>query len=517
MSIILLLLKIKDTCCKILLACFILVIFSQKVTIGQAPNNSVVYSNLSLEPVIAKPGQPVLISIDVNNREKVPTEVRFKLYINGSLESEHAIALKPYENKTVSLPVSRFQPGPYSVRINSESHNIINYSEEVGSFATSKFPRAVRAGEYTYYGYVGFDGRIIINKRNRKNGEIISTILGKVQSIDDHSSPYIYVNKNGRIFVWWYDRKSRNTIHQARSIHPFGMKFEHSHIPVRRVDYPIAFHDGGALYLIYRSDHHGGKWQFIKSYDEGQTWTSPILFYEGSAWPYLHTFQDSIQEGLHIVRGGQTIHSNDFNVYYIYLNNGNFYSANRTHLGSIEDMLPLSETSMEIIKSADKERQRAMEVLEHEGRMYVLIASNITAKTGPDGNYIYERAHFSQRKNTWIIEKVVESNYGGPGTLAQFPLYATMNQANPDLVYGSVYRPEKDQIDIGLFSRQSDESWKRIDWITESPENDIIPQAVRYTDDELLWHRGNYKGFTDFNTQIFGTQLRIFMVKETKN
>lgn len=382
----------------------------------------------------------------------------------------------------------------------------VPYTSTASSFATSKFPRALRAGGFTYFSYIQGDGTVLLGRRQVANDSVMHVPLGEV-SVDDHSAPFVHVDADGIVFAWWYDRTGRRTIYQARSVAPHSLEFQITQVDVGRVDYPVAFEDGGLLYLIFRTDANGGRWGYMTSDDRGDTWSEPALFFDGTAWPYLHTWQGPDFGPIEFARGGQTFHADHFGVYHLRLHNGVFSRADGTEVGPIADVLPLSEEVMELVVPERDTRQRVMEVLGHDDGPSILIAANIVPATGPDANYTYERWRFDPEAGEWTGELVAESNYGGPGEIAQFPLYATLHSRDPDRAVASIYRPDKEQIDLALLRRADDgaePAWRHVRWLTESEDADIFPQAVRHADDEWLWHRGPYQGYTDFNTRIWG-------------
>ena len=407
-------------------------------------------------------------------------------------------------------------PGPCAVGAEEPTvvYETVPYTGTASSFATSKFPRALRAGGFTYFSFVQSDGTVLLGQRHVASDSMQHVPLGEV-TVDDHSAPFVHVDADGIVFAWWYDRTGRQQIHQARSTAPHALEFQVTQIDSGRVDYPVAFEDGGLLYLIYRSDHDGGRWSYMTSDDRGDNWSVPALFFDGTAWPYLHTWQGADFGPIEFARGGQTFHSTDFGIYHLRLHNGVFSRADGTEIGPIDEVLPLNEEVMQLAKApAGDTRQRVMEVVGHTDGPCILIAANITPATGPEANYTYERLRFDAGAGEWIVELVAESNHGGPGDLAQFPLYATLHSRDPDRAVASIYRPDKEQIDLALLRRVDDgaePAWRHVSWLTDSVDDDLFPQAVRHADDEWIWHRGSYQGYTDFDTRLWG--LRAWSIE----
>jgi hypothetical protein len=74
-------------------------------------------------------GEPVTISATVSNSSTVNGITKVRLYINGQLDSEQAVAVASGKQEPVNFTVSRSEPGTYQVYVNGTSAGSFTVSD----------------------------------------------------------------------------------------------------------------------------------------------------------------------------------------------------------------------------------------------------------------------------------------------------------------------------------------------------------------------------------------------------
>jgi len=72
---------------------------------------------LRIEPSLVEPSKPVIISVDVKNKENLETTYWVKLEINGAVESIENVTLASGERRSVAFTVTREAEGKYEVEV----------------------------------------------------------------------------------------------------------------------------------------------------------------------------------------------------------------------------------------------------------------------------------------------------------------------------------------------------------------------------------------------------------------
>lgn len=368
-------------------------------------------------------------------------------------------------------------------------------------------PRAVHfAGRRrrTYVGWVDREGAVVVASVDHRSRHVSHTVLRRGLSVDDHNSPGLLIGPDAHLTVF-YTGPGRATMHFRRSALPedvssFGPE---QTLPTntrgrRGYTYPNPVRLGAeqATYLFWRG---GQWWPAFSRRDDGGAWSDArtILRLPGQR-PYLKLHSDG-RRAIHIVYTEGNPGSFVNSVYYLRFEAGAFHRADGSRVARIAD-LPLAPSAGERVWDARAHPGRRAWVWDvaarRDGRpviVYVVLP-------GGGGDPVYERAEFSGGR--WLRRRVTDA---GGWRLGNYAPGIVLDHDDPDVAI--VSRKAGGRLVLQRW-RTSDrgETWSHRT-IDSGAGGDclrpIVPRG-RPTERDVVWMQGDYRGFTDYRTDVRG-------------
>jgi hypothetical protein len=353
---------------------------------------------------------------------------------------------------------------------------------------------------------------------------------------DDHNLASFYIRSDGRYVASWSRHNADNSNRYRVSTNPgdatawdaattlnngAGTTYENLHY--------LPNDDGGAgrLYNFTRSINFDPT--IHTSSDEGLTWqgTTKLLTQGGGGdRPYLRYASNG--DKIHFIATEE--HPRNFNnsIYHGYIQDGKLYATDGTQLdGNLFDSTAVGVSSLTTVFAANTVNQgapmtRAWTVdleLDASGNPYAVFQARIDPGALSSGGDSLDHRFFYARHDgtSWNVNALAEAGrdiYAASpnGSEDDYTGLVALDPNNPDVLYMSSDIDPRDNSSTDhyeIYQGVTDDAGATWDWqaITENSTVDNVRPIVPEWDDEntaLLWMRGNYSTYTDFDTDIVG-------------
>lgn len=376
-------------------------------------------------------------------------------------------------------------------------------------------PRGVHhRGRYsrTYVGWLDREGDVKIASYDHTSKVRTTVVLHWRLGQDDHNNPSLHVRPDGRVMVFYsehngpkmYYRTSRNpedvTSWGGERSMPTNTRKE-STGSVRGNNYPnpIWLPAERRLWLFWRG---GSTWPtFASTVNGGGTWTrARDLIRSPHHRPYLKAAVSN-NDRIHFAftRGHPSRGNRE--IYYVRYKGGSFYRANGRRIGSMSS-LPLELNEVDKVHGATRETTWIHDVAaDSSGRPIVVYASFASPR-----KHYYWYARWTGAK--WVRYRFAAAG----GTIADNgaePWYSggiTLDHENPSVVYLSREVSGMHEVETWRTSNGGSR-WTRTPVTSGSSVENVRPISPRGlrafdTDMSVLFMRGNYRHYVDYETDI---------------
>ncbi|WP_114778436.1 BNR-4 repeat-containing protein [Botryobacter ruber] len=380
-----------------------------------------------------------------------------------------------------------------------------------GAWCWFNDPRAIYhkgQKEQTYFSWVNSVGDIWISAYNHETGEYKEHRLHERLEVDDHDNPAILIRNDGRIIVY-YSKHTVGPVYQYISTNPEDIT---SWGPVlnygTNVTYPYPFQVGEQIYVFYR----GINWHptLVVSDDNGATVGTPQQFITGGGGrPYTRYAQDATG-AIHIaVTTGHPRNEPNNKIYYARFKDGKFYRADGTFIKDYTGSATALnlDTEAEVVYNASNGKGWIWDITVDADNNPVMVYASFP--TGTDHRYHYARWTGTQ----WFRKQLTDAGkwfpQTRPGASEQEPNYSggiSLDYDNPSVVYLS--KPVKGVFEIFKFTTPDQGvSWDStaLTWNTPAHLLNVRPIVPRHHKEgyfDVLWMRGTYVHYTNYNTSI---------------
>ena len=339
----------------------------------------------------------------------------------------------------------------------------------------------------------------------------ITALLHRRLGVDDHNNPSLHVRPDGRLIVFYaehngpklYYRISRN----PESVTSWGPEQwiptntrKESTGSVRGNNYPnpVWLASERRLWLFWRG---GSTWPtFAASSDGGRSWTrARNMIRSPHQRPYLKVATDG-REKIHFAfTQGHPARGNT-DIYYARYKRGNFYRANGSRIGGLST-LPLELNEVDRVRSG-RSRTWIHDVAADSSGHPILVYASFPSQ----GEHHYNYARWTGTR--WVRYHFLDS--GGPiDDSGDEPWYSggmTLDQENPSVVYLSREVNGTHEVEMWR-TTDGGRSWRRSPVTANSSVENVRPVSPRGltafgTDMSVLWMRGDYRSYIDYETNI---------------
>lgn len=353
---------------------------------------------------------------------------------------------------------------------------------------------------------------------------------------DDHNLASFYIRSDGRYVASWSRHNADNSNRYRVSTNPGDATAWGATTTVTngaRTTYENLHYlpgdDGGngRLYNFTRSINFDPTIQ--TSSDEGLTWTgtSKLLTQGGgSDRPYLRYASNG--DKIHFIATEE--HPRDFNnsIYHGYVKDGKLFATDGTQLdGNLFDTTAGGVNSLTTVFAANTVNQgdpmtRAWTVdmeLDASGNPYAVFQARIDPGALSGGQDSLDHRFFYARHDgtNWNVNALAEAGrdiYAASpnGREDDYTGLVALDPNNPDVLYMSSDIDPRDDSSTDhyeIYKGATDDAGATWDWqaITENSTVDNMRPIVPDWDDEntaLLWMRGNYSTYINYDTDIVG-------------
>ncbi len=366
-------------------------------------------------------------------------------------------------------------------------------------------PRAVQVGNFTYTGWIDWNGDVVVAKYDNRSGSVQTNMVRSALEVDDHDNPSVILRPDGRLLVF-YSKHAGSQMYYRLSNSPYDIAAwgtEQSVPGTTLVTYPNPYFlsdEGNALYLFWRGAD--AKPTFAVSPDGGATWgpsrtvidTGP---YTVSYVKYASNGRDRIDIAFTDTHPEKSAVNN---VYHITYRDGAFYRADGT-LAKTESELPITPGDADLVYDATAQSATGWVwdiALDRTDRP-VIAYTNFPSSS--DHRYRYARWTGSG----WFDTEIT----GGGGSIDESgddPFYsggAALDPNNPAIVYvskqvGAAFELER------WTTANGGASWSAQPITTGSSAKNVRPFVPRNHQPGsigLLWLYGGYTSYTQYETR----------------
>lgn len=361
-------------------------------------------------------------------------------------------------------------------------------------------PLAVKRGSDTFFTAVTLEGYWRVFRNDSTDYVQLGT-----GNQDDHNVPCVVAEAGKDIIVFYTQHGVTSTVKYKKcSTWPtFGSEqtitFPYGTTYVNTITDPV----NDTIYLFTRSSEQ--KWYVTKSTDWGDTWSTPILFFESSvtnARMYCLIQPSESESGaFHLAATGhpsddwKTIRYGKIDIF-----NGEI-TSNEAYVANLDGTdLPLNEYSLEKAwEPSGTQRTRLLDIGDKDNKPYLLYARWDDSTTVPG----YYNGVRNNSTNTWNQSYMMSSGgVFGPVEARKYVGGACIDRNGNNWIYlmrklSSSYRIEKYTLDSSL---QPDVGSTVV---SESSNWVVRPVAVR-GEDRVHWCKLiNYNDFDDYQSHIY--------------
>lgn len=396
-----------------------------------------------------------------------------------------------------------------------------------GAWCWFSDPRAIYykgKKEQIYFGHINSRGDVLIGVKDIRTGAVHEFVLHDSLEIDDHNVPTILILPDARLMVF-YNEHNGNVFMRKSRISESIDSWEDERVVCResaefRYCYsnPIMLEgENNRIYLVGRkvgptsSFEHW--WHYLKySNDEGKSWSDELILLDNQGRknpPYLKVATDHQSRIDFLFTDGHPKIGADVSTFHMYYSKGEFFQSNGVSIYAIKN-LPIPIKSVNKIYDAVSSQIRSWiwDIVLKEGISYITYACFPS-----EHDHIY---HYTFWKKDRLIDyEIVNSGSWMPslrqGDLVREAHYSggiVLDPVHPEHIYLS--RDVFGKFNIEHRALQSDGHWDT-NILTNLNKNNVRPYVVYGAPPDktfLMWMSGEYRHYTEFNTQLILLSLK---------
>jgi hypothetical protein len=403
-----------------------------------------------------------------------------------------------------------------------------NFTEN-GAWCWFSDPRAVHySGKFrrTYAGWVDSSGNIMVGYYDHGTKKIKEKIIHKNLEIDDHDNPSLFIDNNGKLFVFYskhagpepiYLAKAKNSedmeewettekLYLNDTLNYQGLSNSYTYTNICQLT-----KEKNKMYLFWRGMDF--KPNFSVSHDNGESWENGKIFilpdrtYKDRR-PYLKMASNH-KDVIHFVfTDGHPRNEKSNSIYYLKYQNGILCKASNEKIIDWSE-LPIRPEQSDLVYDANISGQKACiwDIAENKQGNPVIVYS----KFPNDSNHIYNYAVWDNMK--WNNYELINSGGWFPetpkGKIQSEPNYSggiTLDHTDPSIIYLSIMKNGKFEIEKWTTNNQG-KDWSKESITKNSELNNVRPYVIQNypTQDSLrvLWMSvKKYNHYTDYISSI---------------
>ncbi|MBI3115130.1 MAG: BNR-4 repeat-containing protein [Candidatus Kerfeldbacteria bacterium] len=366
-------------------------------------------------------------------------------------------------------------------------------------------PRAVQVGNFTYTGWIDWNGDVVVAKYDNRSGSVQTNVVRSALEVDDHDNPSVIFRPDGRLLVF-YSKHAGSPMYYRLSSAPGDITAWDADQTVPgtiAVTYPNPFFlpdEGDALYLFWRNEN--GKPAFAISPDGGGTWgTARTLIDTGPNIPSYVKYASNGRDRIDIAfTDTHPEKSAVNNVYHITYRDGAFYRADGT-LAKTVAQLPLTPADADLVYDAAAVGATGWvwDIALDSQERPVIAYANFPSTS--DHRYRYARWTGA----SWLDTEITAGG-GSIDESGDDPFYsggAALDPNNPAVVYlskqvGAAFELER------WTTANGGASWSAQIITTGSSAKNVrpfVPRDHQPGSIGLLWLYGGYTSYTQYETR----------------
>ena len=416
----------------------------------------------------------------------------------------------------------------------AEASKVQVFAEDSG-WCWFQDPRAIVHEEYLFIGAVkgNGDGEALIHVYDLTKQEPLARVVAMAGfDHDDHNSPAFLKRKDGSVLAM-FARHSVDKFHHYRISDPNDFTKWGRVVNVDQSDFLTKSEDKVTYMNLFRMDAEGKVYNFFRgvdfnpsfvvSKDDGLTWGGGRHFIrseiKGRHRPYARYAGNGV-DTVHVTF--TDAHPRQFgnSIYYAAFRGGKFYRADGTFIKDLEKEGPLKPSEAELIFKGSGEMGEGkwdtsaqgsawVSDIQYDANGYPVIAYSFHIT---DDDHRYRLAHWDGRQ--WVDREIA---YAGTCLYSNETSYTGLVSLDPVdptfVVIAADVDPSTGQQLSGHYEIYSahigaDDAVDSIEWkaiTADSDEENLRPMVLREGCKRiLLWNRGRYDSYTDYDLDAVG-------------
>ena len=404
-----------------------------------------------------------------------------------------------------------------------EAGPVIQTLARDGAWTWFNDERAVLAGNNLLVGYVRRDGRVCVTAYDlaKRRGE--ESELSSWKKSDDHNNPALLLRTDGRLMAF-YSTHGVKPFWNYRVTETPANRLPLAWGPERAVDLSAFKLNRGVTYnnAFQLSAEPDRIYNFVRgiqwnptlnlSEDGGQTWQPPVQVIRWPDRPYVKYASNGRDRiDLAYTEGSPVSASNS--IYHVYLRGGMLFRTDGTPVAKLGETTPIEPSQGTVVYRFGAVYPNANTwiwdiVLDRKQTPVIVHLVRISPS---DHRYFY--ATYDRELKAWTSREAARG--GGCLNPPKEPSYSggiVLDPQSPSRIYVSTPldprngRPtEHREIYTGT-TRDAGRTWKWKAVTENSAADNLRPYVVRSIRNKhcVLWFRGSYRAYTDFETEIVG-------------
>jgi len=383
--------------------------------------------------------------------------------------------------------------------------------------------RAVLAENNLFVGYVRRDGRVCVTAYDLAKRRGLESELSSWKKSDDRNNPALLLRTDGRLMAFyathgvkpfWNYRVTETPAGQLPLTWGPEQAVDLSAYKLNRgVTYNNAFQLSAEPHRIYNFVR-GIQWNptVNLSEDDGQTWQPPIHVIRWPDRPYVK-YASNGRDRIDLAYTEGSPYSSSNSIYHVYLRGGVLHRTDGTPVATLGKTTPIEPPQGTVVHRYGSVYPNANTwiwdiVLDRKQTPVIVHLVRISPQ---DHRYFY--ATYDRKLKAWTSREAVRG--GGGLCLPKEPSYSggiALDPQEPSRVFVSTPldprngQPTRHREIYTGTTRDEGRTWK---WkaVTENSASDNLrPYVVRNAGGKhcVLWFRGVYRAYTDFETEIVG-------------
>jgi hypothetical protein len=398
-------------------------------------------------------------------------------------------------------------------RPSSKGPRVVGASRTFGSGGWSWFadPRALYVDGRTFVGSV--DQNRYVTIATIQDGVLERVRIARDSKEDDHGNPALLLQPDGRITAYYSDHggpamRFRTTLH-AGDIQSWGPEqtLPDNTPGSKGFTYPnpVYLSAEDRTYLFWR----GGNWgmTYARTGPNGFS-HARTMFARSGERPYTKVASNNRDEIYLAFTNGHPREVST-SIFFAIYRHGQLFRADGSRIGSTHD-LPLHPSQADHVYMAN--RHGGVRAWIHDVAMGVDGRPVVVYATFRDQGRKHRYEYARWNGHSWVIHKIADAG-GSIAPTSREHLYSggvVLDHSDPRVVYASV--PAGAHHEIARFvTTNFGATWKR-KWITRNSSTEnvrpVVPRGLPAGKRAVLWMRGNYVAYTDFNTSVVGVGRR---------